>query len=103
NRVNTVRMALQTASSGWKAHLAILLAPDEAHGKAAPQLAACRLVADAAVEAGAQDMQFGLAHGALEAEQQAVVEQGGMIDAVAIADQRVGEVAEVDEAVPIGI
>src|SRR5579862_2155192 len=88
---------------GVKADIAILLAPDEAHGKAAPQFAARRLVADAAVEAGTQHMQFGLAHSALEAKQQAVVEQRRVIDAVGVADQRVSEAAEIDEAVPIGI
>ncbi len=86
-----------------EAHLAIGLAPDEADRQAAAQFAARCLVADAAVEAGAQHMQLGLAHGALEPKQETIVEQGRMIDAVGIADQRVGEPAEVDEAVPVGI
>ena len=34
-------------------HLAVLIAPDEANRQAAPELAACRLIANAAVEAGA--------------------------------------------------
>ncbi len=82
---------------------AILFAPDEADGKAATQLAAGRLVANSAVEAGAQDMQLGFAHGALEAEQQAIIEHRRMIDAIGIADERVGEAAEVEQAIPIGI
>ena len=52
--------------------LAIFFAPDEAPGKAPPQFAARRLVANAAQQAGAQYMQFGLALCALEAEQQPV-------------------------------
>src|SRR5260370_2624996 len=48
-------------------------------------------------------MQLGLAHGALEPEQEAIIEEGWMIDALCIADQRVGEAAEVDEPVPIGV
>src|SRR5258707_9458984 len=48
-------------------------------------------------------MTFGLAHGALEPEQEAIIEEGWMIDAICLADQRVGEAAEVDEAVPIGV
>src|SRR5208283_1758837 len=35
--------------------------------------------------------------------QEAIVEQGGMIDAVGVADQRIGEAAELDEAMPIGV
>lgn len=50
-----------------------------------------------------QYMQLRLAHRSFEAEQQTVVEQCRMIDAVGIPDQRVGEASEVDEAVPIGI
>ena len=86
-----------------EADLAVLLAPDEADRQAAPQFAARGLVADAAVQARAQDMQLGLAHRALETEQQPVVEQRGMIDAVGIADQRVGQAAEIEQAVPIGV
>jgi hypothetical protein len=38
-------------------------------------------------------MQLGLAHRALKAEQQSVVENGGVIDAVGIADECIGEAA----------
>ena len=48
-------------------------------------------------------MQLGFAHGALQPEQEAIVEQGGMIDAVGVADQRIGEAAQLDEAMPIGV
>jgi hypothetical protein len=41
-----------------KAHLAVLLTPHEADRQAAPEFAARGLVADTAIEAGAQHMQF---------------------------------------------
>ena len=84
-------------------HLAILLAPYQAYRKAAAQLTARRLVANSAVEAGTKDMQLGLAHGALETKQQSIVEQGRMIDTIGIADERVGEAAEIKQAIPVGI
>src|ERR1700740_2527083 len=84
-------------------HFALFLPPDEPDGKAATQLAASGLVANAAVEAGAQDMQLCFRHCSFEAEQQAIIENCRMIDAIAIADQRVGDTAEIEQAVPIGI
>lgn len=83
--------------------LTIGLAPDKADWQSSAQFTARRLAANAAVEAGPQDMQLGFAHGALEPEQKAIVEKGGMIDAVGVADQRIGEAAQLDEAMPIGV
>ena len=88
---------------GMEAYLAVLVAPDEPHGKTAPQLAAGSFVANAAEQASAQDMQLGLAHGALQPEQQPVVEHRRVIDAVGIADEGVGETAEIEQAVPVGV
>ena len=48
-------------------------------------------------------MQLGLAHRPLQPEQQTVVEQRRMIDAVGISDQRIGEAGKIDEAMPIGV
>jgi hypothetical protein len=48
-------------------------------------------------------MQLGFTHRTLEAEQQAIVEQRRMIDAVVIANQRVGDTAQLQQAIPIGI
>ena len=36
----------------------------------------------------------------VEPEQKTIVEEGGMIDAVGVADQRIGEAAQFDEAMP---
>ena len=47
-------------------------------------------------------MQLGLAHRALEAEQEAVVELGRIVDAVFIEDEGCGQGAQLDEAMPIG-
>jgi hypothetical protein len=88
---------------GMEQHLAICLSPDEANGQSAAQLAARRLVADTAVKPGSQHMQLRLAHGALEAQKQPVIEQRWMIDPIGIADERIGQSGQFDEAVPIGI
>jgi hypothetical protein len=48
-------------------------------------------------------VQLGLAHGALEAKQQSIVKHGRVIDAVGIADERVGETAEIEQAIPVGV
>src|SRR5499433_2984994 len=86
-----------------KTNLALLLAPEEADRQATPQFAARRLVANAAIEARAQNVQLCFAHGALQPQQQPVIEHRRVIEAVAIADQRVGEAGEIDEAIPFGI
>jgi hypothetical protein len=86
-----------------KTNFALLLAPDKADGQAAPEFAARRLVANAAIEARAQYVQLCFAHGALQPQQQPVIEHRRVIEAVAIADQRVGEAGEIDEAIPFGI
>src|SRR5437588_615697 len=86
-----------------KTNFALLLAPDKADGQAAPEFAARRLVANAAIEARAQYVQLCFAHGALQSQPQPVIEHRRVIEAVAIADQRVGEAGEIDEAIPFGI
>jgi hypothetical protein len=86
-----------------KADLASGLAPNEADRQTPAQFAPRGLIADSAIEASPQHMQFGFTHRALEPEQEAVIEQGRMIDAVGIADQRVGKSSQIDQAVPFGI
>ena len=53
-------------SIGVEANFPRGLAPNEAERQATPQLPTRRLVADAAVEPGAQDVQLGLGHRSLE-------------------------------------
>src|SRR6516165_9937982 len=83
--------------------VAMQLAPDQTNRQAAPQFAASGLVANPAIKTRSYDMQLSLAHGALEAEQQSVVEHRGMIDAVGIADEGVSEAAEIEQAIPVGV
>ena len=47
-------------------------------------------------------MQLGLAHRALEPEQQAVVEAGRIVDAVLVEDEGRGQRAQLDQPMPIG-
>ena len=47
-------------------------------------------------------MQLGLAHRALEAEQQAIVEVRRVVDAILVEDERVGERANLEQAMPVG-
>ena len=88
---------------GMKADLAIGIAPNQAHRQSAAQLAACRLVADPTLEAGAQDVQLGFGHGAFEPQHQAIVECAWVIDAIGIADQGIGHATEIEQAIPVGV
>jgi hypothetical protein len=47
-------------------------------------------------------VQLGFAHGPLEAEQQAVVEVRGIVDAILVEDEGVGERADLQQPVPVG-
>src|SRR6202011_2921158 len=75
--------------SGREAPLATPLPPEKPTRQPAPQFAGGGLVANPAVKTRSYDMQLSLAHGALETEQQSIVEHRGMIDAVGIADEGV--------------
>ena len=63
---------------------------EQMKAKTTAQLAASGFVADASVETFPQDMQLGLAHRTLEAEQEPVIEHCRVVDAVGVADQSVG-------------
>jgi len=76
-----------------KADLAIGLAPNEAGRQPPAQFAPRGLIADSAIEASPQHMQFGFTHRALEPQQEAVVEQGRII----------GKSGQIDQSVPFGI
>ena len=66
------------------------------------ELATARLGPQAAQEAGLEHVQLGLAHRALQAQQQAVVEVGRVVEPVLVADERVGEGADLEQAMPVG-
>ena len=48
-------------------------------------------------------MEFGLAHRAFQTQKEPVVETGWIVDAVLVEDQSVGESANLQQAVPVGI
>ncbi len=88
---------------GVQADLSVGLAPHQPDRQRTAQLAAGGLGADAAVQAGTQDVQFGLRHGALHAQQHPIIEQPGMVDAVGVGDQRVGHPGQIQQPVPVGV
>ena len=45
------------------------------------------------LETGANDVEFRFAHRACESEQETVIEKGGVVNAIGVADERVGESA----------
>src|SRR3974390_2370695 len=96
-------MAATTASSGWKRTSPSASPQTKAHRQAAAQFPPRGLFSDPAVEARAQDVEFGFTHRAFEPQQGAVVEHGRMIDPVGVADQRVGKSRQIDEAIPFGL
>jgi hypothetical protein len=93
--------ALLDLRVGIEGHAAVR-GVDEADGQMAAQLAAARLVQDAAAQAGPQHVQLGFAHGPLETQQQSVVEVRGIVDAILIEDEGVGEGADLQQPVPVG-
>ena len=74
---------------------------DQAHGRAHLELATARLVQDPALQTRPQHMQFGLAHRALESEQQSVIEVRRVVDAILVADQRGGQRADLQQPMPV--
>ena len=87
----------------WKQDFPILFSTNESDRQPSAQFTASRLVADAAVEARTKDVQLGFAHRTLEAKQETIVEQRRVVDAVIVADERVGDPAEFQEAIPVGV
>ena len=67
------------------------------------QLAAPGFVQNALLQTTFQDMQFGFAHRAFEAQQQTIVESGRIVQTVLIEDQRIGECAQLEQTVPVGV
>ena len=76
---------------------------DQADGERHRKLAAAGLGQDPALQPGADEVQLGLGHRALQAEQQAVVEVGRVIEPVLVADQRSRERGDLQQSVPVGV
>ena len=88
---------------GMEADLPVVLAPDQADGQAAAELAAGGLVLDAAFEPGPEHVELVFGHHPLHAQHQPVVEQGGMVDAVGVGDEGVADPGQVQKPVPGGV
>ena len=88
---------------GWETNFAVAFSPHEAHGQAATQFPAGRFVANSPLESRTQDVKFCLRHDAFQAENQAIVEERRMIDAVAVSHQSIGHAAQIEQAIPVGI
>ena len=69
-------------------HSPAVLVAIESDGEVHPQLATLGLGPQSAVQAGADQVQLGLGHRALEPEQQPVVEVRRRVDPVGVGDQR---------------
>ncbi len=76
---------------------------DQPDRQAHLQLAAARLGQLPAAQPGPDEVQLGLGHGALEPQQQAVVELARVIESVLVADQRAGQRADLQQPVPVGV
>jgi len=68
-------------------------------GPKATALGLGQLTAD---EAGAQDVELGLAHRPFQAEQQPVVEVHRVVEAVLVENEGVGQGADLEQPVPVG-
>lgn len=95
------RIARLTAWFWMEPDLSLLIAPDEAHWKSSAQLSSRRFVADSPIEPRPKDVQFCFRHGALESQQEPVLEQCGVVKAVA--NQGVGHPTQVHEPIPVGV
>jgi len=88
---------------GMEENFAVGFTPDKTDGQATAQFPASCLVADATFQPRADDVQLRFTHGALETEQQTIVEQRRMINTVAVTDKSIGEAAEFQQTIPVGI
>ena len=102
-RSKTVRMAVVTASSGSRRTSPSSSPHTRPDRQPAPQLAARGLVADAAVQPSAQDMELSLRHRALQPQHQPIVERARIIDAILVCQYGVGQPTQVEQTVPVGV
>ena len=66
------------------------------------ELAAAGTAQDTAAKSCLEHMQFRFAHGALQAQQQAIVEVRRIVQPVLIEDERVGQRAQLKQPMPVG-
>ena len=75
---------------------------DQSHRQGHLQLPAPSLVQDATLEPGPEHVQFRLAHGPLETQQQAIVEVARIIDSVFVQDEGLAQGTDLEQTVPFG-
>ena len=75
---------------------------DQADRRAHPQLALLRPGQLAAEEPVAKPVKFRFAHGAQYAQEQAIRILAGVVDAVLVDDERIGQGADLQQPVPVG-
>ena len=74
----------------------------EADGQGRLELSAPGLAEHASAQPGSQHVELGFGHRALEPEEQPIVEVARVVDAVFIEDERIGEGADLEQAMPVG-
>ena len=84
-------------------HLAVLIAPDEANRQATPSSPRAALLRMPPLRRTRKTCSSASLIVPFQSEQQTVIEQRRVIDAIGIADQRIGETGEINEPVPIGV
>lgn len=82
-------------------NLSRFLAVNVTHRQRETEFSALGLVAFAALEARADEMEFGLRQGAFEPEQKLVVEIGRIVATVGIDNQGAGQGANLQQAMPV--
>ena len=84
-------------------HHRVVLVVVEPDRQPLAQLTSGGLVPQPGGQPGPDQVQLGLAHRALEPEHEAVVEIARVIDPVGVGDQRVGQRAQIQQLIPVGV
>src|SRR5262249_37278590 len=74
---------------------------DQSRGRSEPELALAGLVQLASQHSATEPVQFGLAHGAQESQEEPVGIRGGVIDSILVDDQRAGQSTDLNETIPV--
>ncbi len=81
----------------------VVLPVAEADRQGHLERATARLVEHTAAQAGAQHMKLRFRHRPLQAQEKPIVKSGGVVDAILIQDQRLGQGTDLQQAVPVGV
>lgn len=77
------------------------MGPAKSDGQTETQLAAACLHSDGFHGSLPEQVEFELRHGSLQSEQEAIIHQAGIVDAVGVDDHSAYEPAELDQVMPI--